>query len=303
MCHKMVMQVGTYVSSKSGKSNIGPGGNKKISSMLKKVDKTETYRKSCGYLLDSEMEEYSKMFANAEELFNSIPKIRQRRELWTLKKDEIFDHLLKEDDENYFQLHEWNLWQIDEQPRHYVSTSRKSLLLCDVLNKRYPEIKSDCDNEVIEIKSDISEDNDVVVITNIETNNDNFFDDEEKINHVVENNNFVGTKERKNKEILDLILEDDPYHRMYSFEFPELPKREFFDQLIFTLPPKEKLIGLDLKEALHHFRNKTTSSSKMNRSRSPSPVFYSQSQLALRERETSTPTTQATKGKIIYWCS
>ena len=94
-----------------------------------------------------------------------------------------------------------------------------------------------------------------------------------------------------------MILEDDPYHKMYhrigySYEYPEPPKADFIDQLIKNLPPKQMLAGFDLKEALRCFR-------KM--SRSPSPVFLSQSQIVTDKRETSTPTVEAKKGNILNY--
>ena len=52
--------------------SVAPEKNKKITSLMKKADKATSYRKTCGYLTESELIEYLTMFPNPEELFKAI---------------------------------------------------------------------------------------------------------------------------------------------------------------------------------------------------------------------------------------
>ena len=138
--------------------SVGPSNNKKIYNLLKKVDKGETYRQSCGYLLDSEVQDYLEMFPNPEELFKSVPSIRPRRELWTLQKENITHHLVKELEHktNHFELDSYNLWQDEGQKRFHVSKSSKSQFLCNILR-----LGSIDDNNQVNDNSVGSEQNDI----------------------------------------------------------------------------------------------------------------------------------------------
>ena len=96
--------------------SVGPDRNKKITNLMKKVDKTTTYRKSCGFLSDAELEEYHSMFPNPGELLKQVPSIRRRRELWKTSASDILSNLFN-NDENYYNLSEWNMWQNINQDR------------------------------------------------------------------------------------------------------------------------------------------------------------------------------------------
>ena len=273
--------------------------------MLKKVDKGETYRQSCGYLLDSEAQEYLEMFPNPEELLKSVPSIRPRRELWTLQKENITHHLVKEleNESNHFELDSYNLWQDEGQKRFHVSKSSKSQFLCNILGPGKNDNKL-VNDSVIGSEHDICDNKDMEVDANKVVDNENledwaFSDDsDEEIRIVLDdedtNEDHIATKNNKEPVVLrkdqndnyDHIFEDDPYHRMYSYKYPEPPTADYISSLIKKIPPNHHLSGFNLKEALICYR-------KMDRS--PSPVFLSQNHYLKNSRResSSTPTADA----------
>ena len=294
--------------------SVGPSNNKKIYNLLKKVDKGETYRQSCGYLLDSEVQEYLEMFPNPEELFKSVPSIRPRRELWTLQKENITHHLVKELEHktNHFELDSYNLWQDEGQKRFHVSKSSKSQFLCNILG-----LGSIDDNNQVNDNSVGSEHN------NIYDNNENMeapdaikvvndehledwafsdsdedikivFDDRPKEEHNPSKISQESVVRKDQNDNYNHIYEDDPYHQMYSYKYPEPPSADYISSLIKKIPPSHHLSGFNLKEALICYRK------IMDRSRSPSPVFLSQNHYLKNNRHGSSSTPTADAKKSIY---
>ena len=259
--------------------SIGPEKNKKITSMMKKTDKATSYRKTCGYLTNPEIEEYLSMYPNPDQLFKSLPKLPKRKELWNKKGSEILEDLSKslEKSEKQYNLSEWNMWQNADQERLLVSKSKKSQIFCQLLRNQngIPE-NEESDDEIKFIEQE-----DVPkgpILTPIE------FDEEE----------FGELDQAELDENLNEILGDDPYREKYDFfNFPgDPPMHSKIDEILNKLPSSEVLVseGFDLIEALRSFRKRTMD-------RSPSPVFLSQSQI-IKERETSTPLATA-KGELM----
>ena len=276
--------------------------------MLKKMSKADTFRKTHGYLLDNENAEYLQMFPNPEELFKSVPKVRKRRELWTLSSHKEFinsvDNEFMKKDEYFLDADEYYKWyyEYEEQPRHYVSVSKKSSLLCELLKHKSLQSVKGSHEPVVPISSVKEE-----AVIDMEVDDDFFMDFEnfDDVNVKVikdDKKNSIQLEElppfpnecldvNANPTVLDKILEDDPYSKLYTDEFPDPPSADVINGLIKALRPKERLVKIDLKEALRSFRKKM--------SRSSSPIFFSQSQITTEKRETSTPAANAKKGKVL----
>ena len=248
------------------------------------------------------------MFPNPEDLFKSVPKVRPRRELWTCSSHNEFiqsvDNELSKKDEYFLDADEYYKWyyEYEEQPRHYVSVSKKSSLLCELLkHKTLQSVKSS--HEHVVPKSIVNEEDNALIDMEVD---DDFFMDFDDVNVKVirdDGKNSIQLEEvhplpiedldiNDNFTVLDKILEDDPYSKLYTNEFPDPPSTDIINGLIKAIQPKERLVKIDLKEALRSFRKKM--------SRSSSPIFFSQSQITTEKRETSTPAANAKHGKYFF---
>lgn len=259
VCHKMMMKVGLF--SKKTSNSIAPDKNKKITSMIKKVDKATSYRKSCGYLTDAELDDYLSMYPQAQDLFNQAPGLRPRRELWNMETNTILEDMFKSNGENYYNLSEWNMWQGTDAPRFYVSKSKTADIYCDILNPN-PTLTKEPDDEVIIIEppqSPLNVDDDPVIL---------------------ENWNEIDSA-------LEDILGEDSYRHQYDYENIDqyCPSPDKIDAILSQMVEK-----FDLSSALRSFRR----AQKKMEDRSPSPVFLSQSQLAQ-----STPATAKDRKRIV----
>ncbi len=272
VCHKMVMSVGTFVKAATSKNSIAPPEkNKKITSMMKKMDKASTYRRSCGFLTNPEMEEYLMMYPDPEKLFKAVPHIRQRRELWASSANDILDNLFNDSQIKTYDLSEWNMWQnSDDQGRFFVTKSKKSELFCNILNLNDDKSKS-LTNSFIQV-DEIIQENEV----------ESFELDERALDQVDED-----------QSLYEILGPDDPYRKKYNFAnfAPDAPSAQVIDDMLSRMD----LAGeVSLKEALESFR------AKRKQMDPGSPVFLSPCQHANdADRETSTPKPALTiKGKF-----
>ena len=294
VCHKMVMKVGTFVSAKSGKSNIGPEKNKKITSMMKKgVDKVTSYRKSCGYLTDAESEEFAKMYPNCEDLFANVPKIPKREELWAWSKGDILENIIEQNeqrkvDENEYQFADWNLWQNSIDSRFLVSQSSKSKIFCEILRKEEPPVQ---DEQIVPVIEDpVDDDNDEITFLNcspIQPMETEVEDEVEVIEMPIESD--AKTEVPKKRNILADLLEDDPANKLYGTDEYFNRVTDKIDRMIKALENRP-IPKFDVTEALCNFRKTKRNQNRamdLDR-RSPSPVYLSQADQE-KSQETSTP--------------
>ena len=293
VCHKMVMKVGTFVSAKSGKSNLAPEKNKKITSMMKKgVDKVTSYRKSCGYLTDAEYGEFAKMYPDTDNLFANVPKIAERKELWAWTKSDILENIIEQNEgkviENAFTLADWNLWQNSIDARFLVSQSSKSKILCEILRRE--EVQEEQIVPVIEdpVVVELEDENDEITFLNcsptiqpMETENQ----EQQQVFQPIKTN----AVKSESQKFLDDILEDDPANRVYGTDEYFNRVTDKIDHMIKALENRT-IPKFDLKQALCNFRK----TKRLHRPpamdlerRSPSPIYLSQADAL--ETETSTP--------------
>ena len=251
------------------------------------------------------------MFPNPEELFKNVPSIRPRRELWTLQKENITHHLVKEleNKTNHFELDSYNLWQDEGQKRFHVSKSSKSQFLCNILGLGDNNLANDsvgsghniCDNKNMEVDAIQVEDDENLEDWAFSDSDDDIriVLDDPKEDHMTTkiNNESVVCKDQNDN--YEHIFEDDPYHKMYSYKYPEPPTADYISSLIKKIPPNHHLSGFNLKEALICYRkmNNTTAKPKdaKQMNRSPSPVFLTQNHYLKdsRRESSSTPTADA----------
>lgn len=182
--------------------------------------------------------------------------------------ENVYSELEMKNPANHYDLSEWNMWQSADQDRFLVSKSRKSTILCDILNEKTS-----------------------TTVVNMEVSN---HDDDDDIIFIDDENDQVMSPMELEDAILDeldveaglaQVLGDDPYQKLYDWDNwpPEPPSAEKIDEILSRIP----VLGedFDLKEALRSFRARKMANKSM---RSTSPVFLSQSQL-MEKRETSTP--------------